>query len=51
MGFLAGVEVGALKTVKGNKNSYSIDICKLTVKIKAFLMFIQITFFQMFRLH
>ena len=37
MGFLAGVEVAALKTVKGNKNCYSIDIYKLTVQVTAFL--------------
>ena len=36
VGFLAGVEVGVLKTVNGNKNSYSIDIYKLTVQVTAF---------------
>ena len=38
MGFLAGVEVGALKY---SKSSYTIDIYKLIVKFKAFFMFIQ----------
>ena len=38
MGFLAGVEVAALKTVKGNKAVIALTFISLTVKIKAFFL-------------